>query len=71
VHATANEVFRQAFSEQAWVAYKAAVAPALVAYGAWQLVICRRHRLPGESNAWGLRTSDGPAADTEGATATG
>lgn len=61
LHAAANEVVRNAFSEQAWVSYKAALIPVLAAVGFWQLLACRRHRLAGESNAWGIRTADAPA----------
>ena len=61
-HAGANELVRRACSEGAWVAYKGALIPVLAVFGGWQLLACRRHRLPGEGNAWGLRIADAPAS---------
>ena len=63
-HAAANETVRQLLSEAAWVAYKGALIPVLALFSGWQLLACRRHRLPGEGNAWGLRVADAPRASS-------
>jgi intracellular septation protein len=60
-HASANEVVRQLASEAAWVAYKGLLIPVLAVFGGCQLLVCRRHRLPGEGNSWGIRVADAPA----------
>lgn len=50
-----NELVRIYFTPEIWVNYKLVKIILLVLFGVWQFYLARQHRLPGISNAWGLR----------------
>ena len=53
--AVSNEIFRIGFSETIWVRYKTYTLLVLIIFSAYQMLLSRKERTLGESNAWGFR----------------
>lgn len=53
--AIGNEIVRIWFTPEIWVEYRAWSILATIAFGLYQFTLSARERLPGVSNAWGLR----------------
>lgn len=53
--AIGNEIVRIWFTPEVWVEYRAWSILATIAFGLYQFTLSARERLPGASNAWGLR----------------
>jgi intracellular septation protein len=53
--ALGNEVVRLTASPDVWVQYRAWSVGAIIVFGMYQFTLSARERIPGESNAWGLR----------------
>ncbi len=52
---TANEVARRVLSVDAWVYFKVMATLTFILFGAYQLTLTHRERVPGESNSLGMR----------------
>jgi intracellular septation protein len=53
--AVSNEIFRIGFSETIWVRYKTYALLVLIIFSGYQMLLSRRERTLGKSNAWGFR----------------
>ncbi len=53
--AVSNEIFRIGFSEEIWVRYKTYALLVLIIFSGYQMLLSRRERTLGKSNAWGFR----------------
>jgi intracellular septation protein len=53
----ANEVARFTLSPEEWVHFKFLKVITVAVFGIYQFTLSRRHRLPNEANAWGLRVA--------------
>lgn len=66
IAAIANELVRYFLTPEQWVDYRFIKTVAFIVFSFYQFTLSRRYRIPGESNAWGLRTSAPPPTTLPG-----
>jgi intracellular septation protein A len=56
--ASANEFVRITMTPEFWIDYKFTKVIIIATFACYQFTLSRKYRIPGESNAWGLRIKD-------------